>query len=98
MSTVRRTPGNDDTSPFNTKLNPFGARLGAIFSSDIGHWDVPDMTAVLEEAYELVDKEIMTEGDFEDFVFSNPAKLWTGMNPEFFTGTVVEDAVKKLLV
>ena len=85
-----------NATAFNAKLNPFGARLGAIFSSDIGHWDVPDMTEVLEEAYELVDKEIMTERDFEDFVFTNPAKLWTGMNPDFFTGTVVEDAVKSL--
>jgi predicted TIM-barrel fold metal-dependent hydrolase len=87
-----------NATAFNTKLNPFGARLGAIFSSDIGHWDVPDMTEVLEEAYELVDKGIMTERDFEDFVFTNPTKLWTGMNPDFFAGTVVEDAVKKLLV
>ena len=54
------------------------------------------MTEVLEEAYELVDKGIMTERDFEDFVFTNPTKLWTGMNPDFFAGTVVEDAVKKL--
>jgi hypothetical protein len=87
-----------NATAFNAKMNPFSARLGAIISTDIGHWDVPDMTAVLEEAYELVDKEIVTERDFEDFVFSNPVKLWTGMNPDFFTGTVVEDAVKKLLV
>ena len=35
---------------FNTKLNPFGARLRAMFGSDVAHWDVPDMTEVLEEA------------------------------------------------
>src|SRR5262249_16183533 len=40
---------------FSRKANPFGARLGAVFGSDIGHFDVPDMTAVLHEAYELVD-------------------------------------------
>ena len=33
---------------FNTKANPFGARLNAMFGSDISHWDVPDMTEVLE--------------------------------------------------
>ena len=54
------------------------------------------MTEVLAEAYELVDKEVVTERDFEDFVFTNPVKLWTGMNPDFFKGTVVEDAVEKL--
>lgn len=73
-----------------------GARLGAIFSSDIGHWDVPDMTEVLEEAYELVEHEIITETDFRDFVFTNPVKMW-GMNPGFFKGTVVEKDVAKLL-
>ena len=25
------------------RANPFGARINAIFSSDIGHFDVPDM-------------------------------------------------------
>src|SRR5262249_13547271 len=41
---------------FNDKVNPFGARLRAIFSSDISHWDVPDMASVVKEAYELVTK------------------------------------------
>ena len=31
---------------FNARANPLGARLNAIFSSDIGHFDVPDMTEV----------------------------------------------------
>ena len=44
-----------NASAFNTTINPFGSKLKAVFSSDIGHWDVPDMTEVTEEAYELVD-------------------------------------------
>ena len=40
---------------FNRKANPMGARLNALFSSDIGHFDVPDMTEVVPEAYELVE-------------------------------------------
>jgi len=86
-----------NASAFNTKVNPFGAKLQAVFSSDIGHWDVPDVTEVTEEAYELVEHEVMTEDNFRDFVFVHPAKLWTDMNPNFFKGTVVETAVKKLL-
>jgi len=82
---------------FNTELHPFGARLGAIFSSDIGHWDVPDMTEVLAEAYALVEEEVMTDADFRDFVFTNPVTLWTGMNPDFFKGAVVEQEVDHLL-
>jgi predicted TIM-barrel fold metal-dependent hydrolase len=27
---------------FDTRRNPYGARLSAVFASDIGHWDVPD--------------------------------------------------------
>ncbi len=82
---------------FNTKLNPFGARLGAMLSSDIGHWDVTDMREVVEEAYELVEKELMTEADFCDFTFTNPARFFAGMNPDFFKGTAIEAEVAKLL-
>jgi hypothetical protein len=35
--------------------NPFGSKLNAIFSSDIGHSDVIDMCDPLPEAYELVE-------------------------------------------
>jgi hypothetical protein len=68
-----------------------------MISSDIGHWDVPDMTKVLEQAYGLVDKELMSEEDFRDFVFTNPISLHAGMNPDFFKGTVVEQAAKEIL-
>jgi len=81
---------------FNTKVNPFAARLKAIFSSDISHWDVPDMAQVVEEAYELVEREVITETDFRDFVFGNPVSFFSGMNPDFFTDTVVEEQAKKL--
>jgi hypothetical protein len=81
---------------FATKVNPFGARLRAIMSSDIGHWDVPDMTEVLEEAWELVEDGVMTEEDFREFTFVNPARFWTALNPDFFKGTSVEGAVARL--
>ena len=55
------------------------------------------MEEVLEEAYEMVEHGLITEDDFRDFVFTNPTTLWTGTNPDFFKGTVVEDAVGKLL-
>ena len=77
------------TAAFNTKVNPFGARLGAMIGSDIAHWDVPDMTEVLEEAWEMVEHGLFDESDFRDFVFTNPARFYTGTNPDFFAGTVV---------
>jgi hypothetical protein len=49
------------------------------------------------EAHELVDKGVLSAEDFCDFVFTNPVTLWTAMNPDFFTGTVVEGEVNKLL-
>ncbi len=71
-------------------------RLKPIFSSDVGHFDVVDMSEVLEEAYELVDHGLISEADFREFVFTNAASLHTALNPDFFKGTVVEDAVTQL--
>jgi len=82
---------------FDTRLNRFGARLQAIFSSDIGHWDVPDMREVLEEAYELVEHELLSEADFRDFTFGNVTRLYGSMNPDFFEGTAVADACRREL-
>lgn len=84
-------------SAFDAKRNPLGARLNAIYGSDIGHWDVPDMTEILQEAYEAVEHGAITGQDFRDFVFANPARLWAGSNPNFFKGTVVENAVAAVL-
>ena len=85
-----------NTVAFDTRLNHFGARLNAILGSDIGHWDVPDMTKVLVEAYELVDDGFIDADDFRDFSYANVVRMHTGMNPDFFKGTVVEDAVENL--
>ena len=82
---------------FNTRINPFGARLGAILGSDIGHFDVTDMSDVLAEAYELVEKEVLNDADFRDLTFANAARFFGGMNPDFFKGTVVERQVAQLL-
>jgi len=85
-----------NATAFDAHRNPFGARLNAIFSSDIGHWDVPDMREVTHEAHELVDKGIIGEDDFRRFVFENPGRMWLGMNPDFFKGTIVEEAASAL--
>ncbi len=84
-----------NASAFSNRL-PMGARLKAIFSSDIGHWDVPDMAEILVEAYELVDEGHFSEEDFRDFAFANPVALWKGSNPDFFRGTAVEAEVESL--
>jgi predicted TIM-barrel fold metal-dependent hydrolase len=81
------------TWAFREDVNPAGARLRPIFGSDISHWDVPDMTEPVEESYELVEKGVLTEDQFRELVFVNPARLHAGVNPDFFAGTIVESAV-----
>ena len=82
---------------FDTRLLPLGARLNAMFSSDIGHWDVPDMSDVLGEAYELVERGVLGEADFRDFVFGHPVRFYTSANPHFFRGTRVEREAAALI-
>jgi Amidohydrolase len=83
------------STAFNTRVNPFGARLHAMFGSDIAHWDVPDMADVVEEAWEMVEHELISADDFRDFAFTNPVRLYTGGNPRFFDGTTVETAARE---
>jgi predicted TIM-barrel fold metal-dependent hydrolase len=86
--------GDDPVMPsaFDARHNPGGVRFHATFGSDIGHWDVPLMEHVLEEVYEPLEHGLVDENDLRDFVFANPVRLWTSTNPDFFRGTVVEDA------
>jgi len=82
---------------FNQKANPMGARLNALFSSDVGHFDVPDMAEVVPEAYELVEHGLINDDDFRDFMFTNAVRFWGEVNPDFFKGTVVEKAAAAVL-
>ncbi|HEX5814472.1 MAG TPA: amidohydrolase family protein, partial [Methylomirabilota bacterium] len=82
---------------FHRGANPLGARLNALFSSDIGHFDVPDMAEVVPEAWELVEHGLIDEDDFRDFMFTNAVRFWGEVNPEFFRGTVVEKAAAQVL-
>jgi predicted TIM-barrel fold metal-dependent hydrolase len=82
---------------FNRKANPMGARLNALFSSDVGHFDVPDMAEVVPEAYELVEHGLIDDDDFRDFMFTNAVRFWGEVNPDFFKGTVVEKAAAEVL-
>ena len=50
-----------------------GSKLNAIYSSDIGHFDVIDMRHPLPEAYELVEEGFITRDNFRDFTFAKAA-------------------------
>jgi len=88
---------DDRTTAFAfSPANAFRARLNAMFSSDIGHWDAGAMTRVVAAAWGLVEESVLSEQDFRDFVFTNPARLYLSANPDFFVGTAVDGAVASL--
>jgi predicted TIM-barrel fold metal-dependent hydrolase len=80
-----------------SRANPFGARLNAIFGSDIGHFDVPDMRMCLPEAWELVEDGLIGKDDFRDFTFANAVRLWGSQNPRFFDGSAVAKQAAEVL-
>ena len=82
---------------FDRKSNHGGAKLNALFSSDVAHWDVPDMTETLAEAHELVEHDLISDEDFRDFTFTNMVKLHGGLNRDFYKGTSVEAEAAKVL-
>jgi predicted TIM-barrel fold metal-dependent hydrolase len=82
---------------FDTRVNPGGVTLRAVFSSDIGHWDVPDIAELLAEVHEPVEEGWLTEEQFRAFVFEHAVRFHTDANPNFFNGTAVEAAARELV-
>jgi len=58
-----------------------------------------DISSLFHETRELVDDGHMTESDYRDLVFRQPARLWAGCpgSADFFDGTFVERAVREEL-
>jgi predicted TIM-barrel fold metal-dependent hydrolase len=69
-----------------------GTDLATLYGSDLGHWDVPDMSEAAEEAYELVEQGRLSPAAFRAMVFTNAVEFWRTGNPDFFKGTAVEAA------
>ncbi|ANN78147.1 amidohydrolase family protein [Bordetella flabilis] len=79
-------------SAFNSRALPLGAKVNAIWSSDVGHWDVPEFTEPLAESWDLVENGVIAAADFKSWVFDNPYRFYTEANPGFFKGTAIERA------
>jgi predicted TIM-barrel fold metal-dependent hydrolase len=75
---------------FDEKVN-FGHKLNAFWSSDSGHWDVPEITDTLYESWQLVEDGLLSEQDFRAFVYENPRRFYSEANPAFFKGTAIEE-------
>lgn len=85
---------DDATIPWAYDLDP---PLQPMLGSDIGHWDVPDATEVVPEAWELVEHGKLTRDQFRAFACDNVIRLHGGMNPSFFDGTRVETYARSVL-
>ena len=68
-----------------------------LLGSDISHFDVPDASQVLEEAWELVEDGRIDEANFRELTFRNAVHLYGTMNPDFFRGTILEESAKREL-
>jgi predicted TIM-barrel fold metal-dependent hydrolase len=77
---------------FNPRGIPFDAKLKPLYGSDIGHWDVSDMSKIAEETYELLEHGVIDRGSLRSFLFDNAVAFWTANNRDFFKGTVLEGA------
>ena len=69
----------------------------APLESALGNWDVQRLEDVPPERREFVDPGLLDEAGIRAFTFENPVRLHADMNPPFSEGTVVEDAVRRLL-
>jgi predicted TIM-barrel fold metal-dependent hydrolase len=89
---------DDRTAAFAySDANAFGAHLKPMFSSDISHFDVPEMSKVMPSAHSLLRDGLMTEAQFRDFMFENAVRLHGGPNPDFFKGTAIEKEAGEVL-
>ena len=75
---------------FDRARNPLGARLPALFASDIGHWDVPDFARSSAKRGSSSRRGTSTSPTSARSPSDNPVALWSGTNPDFFAGTIVE--------
>ena len=66
---------------FDRAESALGAQMRAIFSSDIGHWDVTDMSETVEEAWELVDEGLIEPSGFPRVHLQNAATMWAEADP-----------------
>jgi len=80
---------------FDQRVNPLGAVVPAFVGSDIGHWDVPSFGHPLTEAYEQVERGVLTPDQFRDFTFRNAVRFYAGDRSDFFADTAVAAAAKE---
>jgi predicted TIM-barrel fold metal-dependent hydrolase len=81
---------------FNTRATPLNAQVNTIYSSDAGHWDVPEFNTTLADTWQLVEDGAISAENFKQLVFSGPYNFYTANNPGFFQGTAVETRLQAI--
>jgi predicted TIM-barrel fold metal-dependent hydrolase len=90
----------DDRSVYratDTKGNAMNARLQPLFSSDAGHFDLPDIRFAVPESHKLVERGLIDDTAYNDFVFGNAVRMYGSMHHGFFTGTTIETEAQAVL-
>ncbi|MCA9511009.1 MAG: amidohydrolase family protein [Myxococcales bacterium] len=82
---------------FDARRLPGGRPLNAMFSSDIGHWDVAHMHEVVPEAWEHVERGWMDRDAFRAFMADHAIRLYGEASPSFFEGTRIEGHARAVL-
>jgi predicted TIM-barrel fold metal-dependent hydrolase len=75
---------------FNIKATPLNVQINAFYSSDAGHWDVPEINTTLADTFQLVEEGVISADNFRQLVFTGPYDFYTANKPDFFKGTAVE--------
>ena len=94
----------DRSSITNSLFNQIGhfgssgaALAKSLFLGGVTHRFPGFRVAMLEEAYELLERGVVDEATLRDFLFTNGVRFLTDMNPDFFAGTVIEREVLSAL-
>jgi hypothetical protein len=86
-----------NVTAFNPRPSPLSLKLSVMFRSDVENWEGRNMRRPLVEGGEFGGEEWLSLIAFKECAFTDPVRVHTSMNPAFFDGSAVEDAVAEYL-
>lgn len=82
---------------FDTKISQRSPQLNALFSSDIGHWDVPNAQDVVPGVSSLHADGLLDDDAYAALTHVNVIRAHGGMRDDFFDGTRVSQLARDVL-
>lgn len=86
-----------NVTAFNPRPSPLSLKLSVMFRSDVENWEGRNMRRPLVAGGEFVGEERLSLTAFKERAFTDPVRVHTCMDPAFFDGRAVEDAVAEYL-